>query len=302
MVQWILGIALVAAMIAAIGLWRRNRKICRTIDGMLDELLKEAHISFSDIREGELSALASKAIRVQEKMEREIHQAREEKEQVKSLISNMSHQLKTPLANVCMYRELLEDETEPDKQKTFHVKMKKQLEKTEWILGSLFKMVKLEQNAIEFEISELSLRQTLLHAVNTVYAKAEKKDIAMITEPFDDYPVYHNSKWTAEVFVNILENAVKYTDFGGTVRIAVNRMELYTQVQFSDNGIGIRQEELTDIFKRFFRSKDVENQEGSGIGLYLSRLILERENGYMTVSSEYGAGACFSVFLQNCQN
>lgn len=112
-------------------------------------------------------------------------------------------------------------------------------------------------------------------------------------EPFEDRLLYHNRKWTAEVFVNLLENAVKYTDRGGTISICVKSYDLYTEIQIADNGRGIRQEEMTDIFKRFYRSPEVENMEGSGIGLYLSNLILEKEKGYMTVDSEYGKEAVF---------
>lgn len=302
MTLWLAGAVFAAVIAAAVCLWHDKKKMYQTIDEMLDELLNGERITHSDIREGQLSALASKVIRIQEKIENEVSLAQGEKEQVKSLISNMSHQLKTPLANACMYCELAGTETEPDRQKLFQRKTKKQLEKIDWILGSLFKMVRLEQGALAFDVQPASLRKTLLEAVNAVYMKAEKKGIAVITEPFADCRLFHNSKWTAEVFENILENAVKYTEPGGEIRIAVNRMELYTEIQFSDNGIGIRQEELTDIFKRFYRSRDAENKEGSGIGLYLARLILEKEKGYMTVKSKYGSGTCFCVFLQNCQN
>lgn len=302
MMQWVAGAVIAAVIAAAVCLWYKNKRMYQTIDQMLDELLNGERITHSDLREGQLSALAGKVMRIQEKIESEVSSAQAEKEQVKSLISNMSHQLKTPLANACMYCELAGTETEPERQKLFRTKTKKQLEKIDWILGSLFKMVRLEQGALVFDAQPASLQKTLLEAVNAVYMKAEKKGIAVITEPFADCRLLHNSKWTAEAFENILENAVKYTESGGEIRIAVNRMELYTEIQFSDNGIGIRQEELTDIFKRFYRSKDAEHQEGSGIGLYLARLILEKEKGYMTVKSEYGAGTCFSVFLQNCQN
>ncbi len=84
--------------------------------------------------------------------------------------------------------------------------------------------------------------------------------------------------------------------------IRVRPYELYTEIQVADNGRGIRQEELTDIFKRFYRSPEAGDAEGSGIGLYLSDLILEEEKGYITAVSEYGEGSCFSVFLQNCKN
>lgn len=275
----------------------------RTIDRMLDEILDGEPISQSDIREGEISVLASKAKRVKEKVDLGISTAEEEKEQVKSLISNMSHQLKTPLAGLMMYREMLEDEgLDEETRKRFLGKMKGQSEKIDWILKSLFKMVNLEQGAVVFEAEALPVRDTILDAVTAVLDRADQRNIRILTEPFEDRLLWHNRKWTAEVLVNLLENAVKYTEPGGCITISVNPMEMYTEIAVRDTGRGIRKEELNEIFKRFYRSRDVENIEGSGIGLYLSRLILEQEKGYMTAESELGEGSKFSVFLQNCQN
>lgn len=297
---------LLAAVVLAAGClygWRRNRKMYRCIDRMLDEILDGEAISQSDIREGEISALASKATRVKEKVDLGISAAEEEKEQVKSLISNMSHQLKTPLAGLMMYREMLEDEgLDEETRKRFLAKMKGQSEKIDWILQSLFKMVNLEQGAVVFGAEALPIRETILDAVGAVLDRAERRNIRILTESFEDRMLWHNRKWTAEVLVNLLENAVKYTEPGGYITISVNPMEMYTEIAVCDTGRGIRQEELTEIFKRFYRSRDVENIEGSGIGLYLSRLILEHEKGYITAESEMGEGSKFSVFLQNCQN
>lgn len=293
---------LIIALAAAVSERYQRRKMYRQADKMLEQVLNKEMIEISDIQEGELSALASKMIRVQEKLEYELNSAQEEKEQVKSLISNISHQLKTPLSSAIMYRDLLEMEAGRDKQQYFLDRMKLQLGKIDWILKSLFKMIRLEQDAIQFETGRLSLKETLLSAINSIYDKAEKKEICIVTEPFTDCLLLHNKKWTAEVFVNILENAIKYSEEGSTIEIKVYPLELFTEIRFQDHGIGIRKDELTSIFQRFYRSRDVENKEGSGIGLYLSRLILDQEKGYMTVASEYGKGSCFSVFLQNCQN
>ena len=284
-------------------IWMRNRKMYRVIDQMMDEILDGEEISQSDIKEGGISVLAAKAKRIQEKVNLGIQSAEEEKEQVKSLISNMSHQLKTPLAGVMMYREMIEDDSlDAATRKKFLSRMKQQSEKIDWILQSLFKMVNLEQGAVVFEAKPLPIKETIMDAVAAVLDKADKKEIKILTEPFADRIIWHNRKWTAEVLVNLLENAVKYTEIGGTIRLSLHPMEMYSEIRVSDTGIGIRQEEQTDIFKRFYRSEDVENLEGSGIGLYLSRLILEHEKGYITVHSVTGKGSTFSVFLQNCQN
>lgn len=281
----------------------QKRKTYRLIDRLLDSVLNQEKITDSDVEEGEYSAFVSKIKQIQDVLDNHVDSAEQEKEQVKKLVSNMTHQLKTPLANISLYAEFLSNEQiTPEQKATFYEKIQRQIDKLSWIVESLSKMVKLEQNIDDFEIKCIGIKQTILGAVDTIYEKLSKKKIHFKLESFEDSILYHNRKWTEEVFVNLLENAVKYTDFGGSISICVINYDLYTEIQITDNGRGIRQEELTDIFKRFYRSPEVETMEGSGIGLYLSNLILEKEKGYMTVKSEYRKGSCFSVFLQNCKN
>lgn len=280
----------------------QNRKTYRSIDRLLDCVLNRQEITYSDIKEGNFSALVSKIEQIQEVLGSQADLAREEKEQVKSLVSNMSHQLKTPLANLSLYTEILDNpKLKDEEKKQVQKKLKKQIEKLDWLTNSLLKMVKLEQNVISFEAEERSVKETIQDAVDAVYEKMEQKNIQFTADTFPNLLLYHNRKWTAEVFVNILENAVKYTEHNGTIRIEIHPYELYTEIRFMDNGRGIKEEEITRIFQRFYRSPDVENIEGSGIGLYLSNLILEKEKGYMMVKSQYGKGSCFSVFLRNCK-
>lgn len=282
--------------------WWRNRTLTRTLDRMLDNVLDGEPIAESDLQEGAVSALSAKMKRVQEKVALSVAEADEEREAVKQLVSNMSHQLKTPLAGLMMYREMLEDERlDAATRRRFLSRMKKQTEKLDWILGALFKMVELEQGAVVFEAQALSLAPTLDDAVGATLDKAQAKGMMVQIVPFEDRLLWHNRKWTAEVFVNLLENAIKYSNPGESVTISVHPLELYTEIRVTDHGCGIREEEQNAIFQRFYRSKDVENLEGSGIGLALSRMILAHEKGYITVRSTYGAGSTFSVFLQNAK-
>lgn len=281
----------------------RNRKMYRDVDRLFEQILSREAVMVSDVKEGELSALANKAKRIQAVIGAQVARAEEEKEQVKSLVSNMSHQLKTPLATISVYSDILSSKgLEEKKREQAADKMKKQIDKLDWTIASLAKMVNLEQDAIAFEAGCIPIRQTVIEAIDAVYGKAQQKRISFKAAPYEDCLLYHNRKWTVEVFVNILENAVKYTEEGGTIRIEVCPYEMYTQISFIDNGCGIHKEELTQIFQRFYRGRETGHIEGSGIGLYLSNLILEKEKGYMTVKSVYGEGSCFSVFLQNCKN
>lgn len=309
----------------------RERKRYRILNRLLDSVLKKEKLEYSDIKEGELSALVHKLGRIQEVLEKQVERAEEEREQIKSLVSNMSHELKTPLANLSIYAEILneqemeermeqeieqkiklemkqqkeqqiEQQKEHQKKRQIAEKIKNQVDKLDWIIGSLLKMIKLEQNVIVFHAEDNFIKKTIIDAVDLVYEKLERKELTLIFEPYEDCMLYHNRKWTTEVFVNILENAVKYTDAGGTIKIRLCPYEIYTEIQFIDNGCGIHEEEIMQIRKRFYRSQETAHiVEGSGIGLYLSDLILEKEKGYLVVKSTYGKGSCFSVFLQNCK-
>ncbi len=153
----------------------RKRKTFQSINRLLDCVLSQEPIALSDTKEGELSALVSKINRIQQVLGKQIMQAEDEKEQVKSLVSNMSHQLKTPLANLSLYTEILSiPQLTEEKKADAAQKLKRQVDKLDWIIGSLAKMVKLEQNAITFDIEPLPIRGTILDAIDTVYEKAEK--------------------------------------------------------------------------------------------------------------------------------
>lgn len=280
--------------------WQQDRKHMQAVDRMLDDLLDGTGVSECDLREGAVSALATKVKRVQEKVDLSIASAEEERESVKQLVSNMSHQLKTPLAGLMMYREMLEDESlDILTRRRFLARMKGQTEKLDWILEALFKMVELEQGAVVFGTQALPLAPTLEDAVDAVMDKAEQRGVAIRVEPFSEISVLHNRKWTTEVFVNLLENAIKYSGPGSCITISVVPLEFYSEIRVTDEGIGIREEDQTRIFQRFYRVSDVQDREGAGIGLALSRMILEHEKGYITVRSTYGQGSTFSVFLQN---
>lgn len=166
---------------------REKRKTYRRIDELLDRVLNQEIILDSDIKEGEYSALVSKMKQIQEVLESHARSAETEKEQVKSLVSNMSHQLKTPLANLSLYAEILEkNELSQERKNEFFSKMQRQIEKLSWMVESLSKMVKLEQKLDDFEVKNTKIRQTILDAVDTVYEKLEKKDIQLDMESFEE--------------------------------------------------------------------------------------------------------------------
>ncbi|MCC0632933.1 MULTISPECIES: sensor histidine kinase [unclassified Clostridioides] len=282
---------------------KKSQNTCDELSLMLNQLLEGKEVSYPDTKDTRVSKISYQVKKVKDMIEIEVEQSKSEKEAIKSLISNMSHQLKTPLSNITIYCELLENMNLPTSKKVeFLQKMKNQTFKIDWLLESLFKMTKLEDGVIRFETEELMIKDTIVQSISTVFNKAESKNIKINLETFSDIKLFHNKKWTIEAIVNVLENAIKYSPSDSIITISVEKMELYTKIIIKDEGIGIDSKELNNIFKRFYRSKNVENQNGTGIGLYLTRLILEKENGNIIVESKLGRGSCFSIFLQNCKS
>ncbi len=164
-------------------------------------------------------------------------------------------------------------------------------------MQSLIKMSRLETGIFVLHLQETRLSDTIAGAVSMILAEAEKKNIQLQADCNSKLTVKHDPKWTAEAIGNILDNAVKYTPEGGTISILVRPWQFYTRIDISDTGIGIDQENYNAIFQRFYRAQEVTTEQGIGLGLYLARGIIARQNGYITVKSQKGKGSTFSVFL-----
>lgn len=226
-----------------------------------------------------------------------------EGQRLKGLISDISHQFRTPLANVRMYGELLEEsDSLPVREKEFLQKIKSATVQSEWLLKNLINASRLEEGVINFKAEGSGLRATIAEAVMEVYHMAEKRNIMIVVEPFNDINVFQNIQWTKEAFINILENAIKYSCDNTKVLISVKRQVSYISVNIKDNGRGIPKEDLNKVFGRFYRCENVKDKQGSGLGLYLVQLILLKEGGNVTVESVIGKGSVFTVFLKIMDN
>ncbi len=279
----------------------KQRKIINDIISALQRFLEDGEVDENYYEDNSLSDVYFLLKRISDRNKYLIDNSNCEKESIKQNISNMSHQLKTPLADILLYEELLDDESLQEfEKKQVKERLIKQTKKIQWIMESIIKCTQLEKDAVKFSVSKIPLIDTLISAINSVAGKAESKKIEFVlNEIEEDIFVVHNKKWTAEVFENIFENAIKYSPMGSQITIQIEKMDAFTKILVRDSGIGIRKNEQEKIFKRFYRSKDVENQEGSGLGLYLCRLILENEKGGISVKSKFGQGCEFCVMLRN---
>ena len=291
---------LVLALAAVFLLGLYYLKCLKRMQKLLRDYQETGTACFSTMKETRESKLENTLQRLPDQAEKKEAQAKRERDEVASLLSDLTHQLKTPMANVIMYTELLEDENlTPEERQRFTYLARTQAKKMQWLLGNMLKASQLERGMISFSAEYTGIRETIRQAVSSVYAQAEERDIMIKVEPFEDRKLYHNPRWTAEAMENILDNAVKYSPSGSVVTVRVQPMENYTQIEISDQGIGISGEEYNKIFRRFYRSSNAAQTEGSGLGLYLAQLILNNEKGYVTAVSRPGEGSSFRIFLLN---
>ena len=221
-----------------------------------------------------------------------------EKEQIKTLISDISHQIKTPIAAANTFAELLSDgELSAEERTEYITTLQMSLGKLTFLTNSLIKMSRLESGIISLKPEKNSLNEIVLQAVKTVYAKAKEKGILITFECDQAFEAVLDFNWTAEAISNVIDNAVKYTPQGGFVCLQITEYPSFLRLDISDSGVGIPEEEQAKIFGRFYRGKQSVGTDGVGIGLYLTREIINKQNGYMKVSSDEN-GSTFSMFLK----
>lgn len=280
---------------------KRLDKLSKSIDNVMDGNFL---FNLENNEEGLLSRINTQFYQMARRIELSMNKLSKEKQNIQSLVTDISHQIKTPVSSIKLFNSLLIDGGITEKEKNeFLNTIKAQTTKLEWLIGSLIKLSRLETGMIEIKKEKKSLKDTVIKAVGEVYSKVLEKNIDINVIANDDFKSYHDVRWTKEAIINILENSIKYTHYGGKISVKIQKINLYVKVDIEDNGIGIPKEEFNNIFKRFFRGKSeyVQNVEGSGVGLYLTRKILEEQGGSIVVDSIVGSGTKFSLFLQSCK-
>lgn len=221
-----------------------------------------------------------------------------ERTDLQELISDISHQVKTPIANLKMVNATLLTQSMPEeKQKEFLTACGGQLDKLDFLMQAMIKTSRLETGVISLTMKLQPIYDTLAAALGGILLNAERKRIVVDVDCKEGLTVSHDRKWTSEALFNILDNAIKYTPEGGSVHVAVQDWEMYLKIDICDTGKGISEDHQGTIFKRFYREEEVHDTPGIGIGLYLAREIITMQGGYIKVVSEAGHGATFSIFL-----
>ena len=271
---------------------RRTRRILENLSRMLD-IAMQGDFTEDSFDESMLSALESKLAHYLAASTVSARNVQAEKEKLKTLIGDISHQTKTPIANIMLYTQLLMEQ--PGNTACLDA-LEGQTKKLQSLIDALVKTSRLESGVIALHPAAGELKAVMESAANQLAPKAEAKGITITLESTDADAVF-DPKWTEEALYNLLDNAVKYTPAGGAVRVTVTAYQMFSAIHVSDTGPGIPEEEQPRVFQRFYRGAAHAEEEGVGIGLYLVRSIAQEQGGYVKVSSKPGKGSTFSLYL-----
>ncbi len=290
-------VALAALLLLGLWLWLDARRTVRRLDRMLSTAI-DGGFGEESFDESAPSALESRMARFLNGSARSLRGVQRQRESIQRLLSDISHQTKTPLANLRLYSSLLMEEELTPRQREQAQVIFQQSEKLSFLIETLVKLSRLETDVLVVTPKLQPLSPLLERAVSQAKAAAEQKGIALqLHLQQEEMKALYDLRWTAEALGNLLDNAVKYTSPGGCIQVSATQYELFCRIDVRDNGIGIAEEEQAQIFGRFYRGRQVREQEGLGIGLYLAREIVQKQGGYLKLSSRPGQGSTFSLYL-----
>lgn len=293
-----LGVLGLAGLLLGLWLWLDARRTVRRLDRMLSIAI-DGGFGEESFDESAPSALESRMARFLNGSARSLRGVQRQRESIQRLLSDISHQTKTPLANLKLYSSLLMEEELTPRQREQAQVIFQQSEKLSFLIETLVKLSRLETDVLAVTPKSQPLSPLLERAASQAKAAAEQKGIALQLhlQQQAEMKALYDLRWTAEALGNLLDNAVKYTPPGGCIQVSATQYELFCRIDVRDNGIGIAEEEQAQIFGRFYRGRQVREQEGLGIGLYLAREIAQKQGGYLKLSSRPGQGSTFSLYL-----
>lgn len=281
-------------------LYRRHTiKILNSLNRMLERAI-EGNFNETIFDETRYSAVECKMGKYLSASQISAHKVEAERNKIRALIADISHQTKTPISNILLYGELLKEQNLSSDSASCVEAMNEQAQKLQFLIAALVKMSRLEAGIIKVHPIQSDVKDMIEKIRTQYYQIAIEKGldflcVAPLISP-QRLIAFFDEKWTIEAIGNIVDNAIKYTN-QGSITLRIKPYEMFCCIEIADTGMGIAEEEQAQIFARFYRSKRVSQKSGVGIGLYLAREIIMEEGGYIKVQSKLGEGSVFSVYL-----
>lgn len=275
---------------------QKEKKLLKSLNAMVEKARKKENF-IQTIDESILSTTENNFLRfIQDACSYE-ERIKKQKQDVETLISDISHQTTTPISNVLLYTELLMEENKTNKNEKYLQIIHNQTQKLEFLIGAMVKASRLENGIISTLPQTNSIQELVSEVIQQISPHAKKKNITIDFNFIEDIKAYFDLKWTKEALFNVVDNAVKYTNEDGNIEINVFSYPMFIRVEVKDSGVGIMQEEVELIFQRFYRGQNAIDEKGVGLGLYLAREIIQSEGGYMKMESKLNQGSSFFIYL-----
>ncbi len=247
-----------------------------------------------DNAEGELSILKNEIYKVTAALHERGDMLQREKSVLADALSDISHQLKTPLTSMLLMTDLLCDAQLPEEERrAFTTRMRLQLERLQWLVSALLKISRLDAGTVRFSPRQISARVLIENTCAPLLIPMELKNQVLRVEA-GEISLTCDERWTSEALLNIVKNCVEHTPDGGTISIRCDDNPLYSQIEVSDTGPGIDKADLPHIFTRFYRGKNA-SEDSVGIGLAMAAAILQGQGGSITARSAQGNGSTFTL-------
>ncbi|WP_270562972.1 sensor histidine kinase [Clostridium beijerinckii] len=255
----------------------------------------EYSLDIRDNEEGELSILKNEIYKVTLMLSKQGELLKKEKMQLADAISDISHQLKTPLTSMRVMSDLLSDnDLEAEKRIEFTNNIEMQLDRMQWLLTSLLKLSKIDAGTVSFKKDRVAVSELIRKSTEPLLIPIEIKNQTLVIEGGSNVSLIGDLYWTTEALINIIKNCIEHTGEDGRISIFFDENPLFTEIKISDNGSGIEKEDLPYIFKRFYKGKNA-GEDSVGIGLAMAKTIVTSQNGDINVSSRKNEGTCFII-------
>ena len=265
------------------------------------EEMVEGNFNSNEIKfeEGDFYVFYNKFTHMGERLESALKDLQDEKINLKDIINDISHQLKTPLSALIAYNDILKNHENMDVEtKSKFIEMtSEQLDRMDWLITTLLKYARIESNAVSYNKEMIPLSESIRYAIAPLKLSADNKNQNIELDINSEGYYFHDKKWIAESLSNIIKNAIEHTDINGKIKVTLEETPMSISITISDNGEGIEKTELKNIFKRFYKGKNSINPKSIGIGLSLSKKIIEAHGGSITAESDLGKGTSFNIIF-----
>lgn len=278
--------------------YKKVRKVTASAKKVLEG---DYYINLNENTEGDFSKLTSSFNSMKDVIKNNIETLKKEKQFLVDLLSDISHQLKTPLSSIIVYNDIMLSKELPRSQEEIFLESNKnQLDKMNWLIKNLLKLARLDAKAVQFTKENQSLNETILESMDALMGKAYKENIEIKFHESGEIFLFHDRLWLEEAINNIIKNSIEHSSSGGKIDIYLSENPLFKRIIIEDKGEGISEDDLPHIFKRFYKSKSSKHNDSIGIGLALSKSIIEENNGLIEAQSTLGHGSKFIItFLNN---